>query len=54
MYGCSNFQKEKKLKERIFPLLFSKLCDHFNFDGCSFNIQKSKESTARVVMWKEF
>ncbi len=54
MYGCNNFQKDKKLKERIFPLMFSKTCDYFNFDNCSFNIQKSKESTARVVMWKEF
>jgi hypothetical protein len=25
----------------------------FNFSDCSFAIQKSKESTARVVGWKE-
>lgn len=26
----------------------------FSFDDCSFLVQKSKESTARIVMWKEF
>ena len=26
----------------------------FGFDDCSFVVQKSKESAARVVMWKEF
>jgi murein tripeptide amidase MpaA len=38
LYGCSNYQKDKKNKERIFPLLMSKTCDHFSYDGCSFNI----------------
>ncbi len=27
--------------------------DIFNINDCSFVIQKAKESTARVVMWKE-
>lgn len=54
MYGCNNVQKEKRLKERVFPLIFSKVCEHFSYDNCSFNIQKQKEATARVVMWKEF
>ena len=26
----------------------------FNFEDCSFAVQKSKESTARIVMWREF
>ncbi len=26
----------------------------FSFDDCSFEVQKSRESTARVVMWREF
>jgi len=56
MYGCNNNNgpKDKRLKEKIFPLMYSKLNDCFNFEGCSFNIQKQKETTARVVMWKEF
>lgn len=53
MYGCSNF-KADRLKERIFPLIFSKNTDHFSFETCNFQVQKAKESTARVVMWKEF
>ena len=54
MYGCNNTTKERRLKERIFPMLFSKVCDNFSFDNCSFTIHKSKESTARVVMHREF
>eukprot|EP00347_Sterkiella_histriomuscorum_P013611 403364056 len=55
MYGCKNDNsKDKKLKERVFPLMFSKLSDQFSFEGCSFNIQKQKESTARVVIWREY
>ena len=53
MYGCSN-QKAYRLKERIFPYLFSKNIEHFSFQNCNFVVQKARESTARVVMWKEF
>lgn len=53
MYGCSN-TKSDRLKERIFPLLFSKNYENFRFDSCNFSVQKARESTGRVVMWKEF
>ena len=26
----------------------------FSFEDCSFEVQKARESTARVVMWREF
>ena len=26
----------------------------FGFEDCNFAVQKSRESTARIVMWKEF
>mmetsp|Transcript_33178 Transcript_33178/g.32575 ORF Transcript_33178/g.32575 Transcript_33178/m.32575 type:complete len:89 (+) Transcript_33178:1234-1500(+) len=52
MYGCSG-KVNDRLKERIFPSLLEKNCDIFSFSDCSFAVQKSKESTARVVMWKE-
>lgn len=42
------------MKERIFPLLFSKNYENFRFDSCNFVVQKAREATARVVMWKEF
>jgi len=54
MYGCNNTAKDKRLKERVFPLMFSRISDYFSFDNCSFKIEKAKEATARVVIWKEF
>ena len=35
-------------------MMFDKLSPYFNFNGCSFIIHKAKESTGRVVMWREF
>ena len=35
MYGCSN-QRADRLKERIFPLLFHKNSENFNFECCNF------------------
>lgn len=52
MYGNSG-RVNDRLKERIFPCLMDKNCDIFNFADCNFSVQKAKESTARVVMWKE-
>lgn len=54
MYGCNNTIKDRKLKERIFPYIFSQHSENFSFENCSFAIQKSKETTARVVMHREF
>jgi len=53
MYGCNNFTGPDKLKERIFPFMFSQKEENFSYDECSFNVQKTKESTARVVMSKQ-
>lgn len=53
MYGCSNI-KADRLKERIFPMLFQRNTEHFSFNNCNFVVQKAREATARVVMWKEF
>ena len=51
-YGNSG-RVNDRLKERIFPCLMDKNCDVFNFADCAFTVQKAKESTFRVVMWKE-
>ena len=51
-YGNSGRQNDR-FKERIFPTLLDKNADLFNIDDCNFAVQKSKESTMRVVMWKE-
>jgi hypothetical protein len=52
MYGCNILSGPNKLKERIFPFMFAQKEDNFSFDECNFNIQKTKETTARVVMSK--
>jgi hypothetical protein len=50
MYGCNNLTGPNKLKEKIFPFMFAQKEQNFSFDDCNFNVQKTKESTARVVM----
>ncbi|XP_014643221.1 PREDICTED: cytosolic carboxypeptidase 3 [Ceratotherium simum simum] len=55
MYGCDGRGRCKALylQQRIFPLMLSKNCpDKFSFSACKFKVQKSKEGTGRVVMWK--
>ncbi|XP_032724708.1 cytosolic carboxypeptidase 3 isoform X2 [Lontra canadensis] len=55
MYGCDGSDRCKALylQQRIFPLMLSKNCPNkFSFSACKFNVQKSKEGTGRVVMWK--
>ena len=51
MYG-NNFT-ENPAATRMFPYIMSKLCDYFSFESSRFSLHKSKESTARVSMWKE-
>ncbi|XP_018415221.1 PREDICTED: cytosolic carboxypeptidase 2, partial [Nanorana parkeri] len=54
MYGCNNkAHPESRLHERVFPLMLSKNApDKFFFKGCKFKVQKSKEGTGRIVMWR--
>ncbi|XP_075561284.1 cytosolic carboxypeptidase 3 [Pelecanus crispus] len=55
MYGCERKQQAKApyVHPHVFPLLLSKSCpDKFSFPDCRFRVQKSKEGTGRVVMWK--
>lgn len=33
--------------------MLEKQGETFNFSDCSFAVQKAKEATARVVVWKE-
>ncbi|CAI2365726.1 unnamed protein product [Moneuplotes crassus] len=58
MYGCTYDNKEgkgftKNFKLRSFPSLLSNKNDFFNFKGCSFKLEKSKEKTGRIVCFKE-
>jgi len=42
-----------RLRERIFPRLLAD-CPHFALGGCSFKVLRSKETTGRVVVWRQF
>ncbi|XP_013861062.1 cytosolic carboxypeptidase 2 [Austrofundulus limnaeus] len=54
MYGCnSRGDASLNLQERVFPLMMSKNASNkFSFRSCNFRVQKSKEGTGRVVMWR--
>lgn len=55
MYGCSdNSSTPRRIITRIFPRILWKTSQNFSFQDCSFAMQKSKESTARVVVYKQF
>ncbi|XP_028658239.1 cytosolic carboxypeptidase 1 isoform X1 [Erpetoichthys calabaricus] len=66
MYGCSiketvwqtnvnatscDFQED--LGYRALPKILSQIAPAFCMSSCSFVVEKSKESTARVVVWRE-
>ncbi|XP_064169259.1 cytosolic carboxypeptidase 2 isoform X1 [Anguilla rostrata] len=54
MYGCENRGgAQPRFCERVFPLMMSKNAgSKFSYRSCKFRVQKSKEGTGRVVMWK--
>jgi len=56
MYGCEQRESrssEARLSERILPRLLWENALVFAFEDCSFAMQKSKDTTARVVVAKE-
>lgn len=34
--------------------MYNLVCTYASYEGSSFHVAKSKESTGRVVMWREF
>jgi hypothetical protein len=50
MYGCSS---RAGSKEKVFPMLMKLTSKLFSFDDCIFGLQKSKEGTARIELFKE-
>lgn len=64
MYGCAAAAESDRLKERVFPLyssgfystnrILSKKDQAFSYPSCSFEVQKPRETTARVVVCKEY
>uniref|UniRef100_A0A8C8C7K1 Peptidase M14 domain-containing protein n=1 Tax=Oncorhynchus tshawytscha TaxID=74940 RepID=A0A8C8C7K1_ONCTS len=53
-YGCENPRPtDRHPHERVFPLMLSKNCpDMFSFGSCKFKVQRSKEGTGRVSLWR--
>ena len=55
IYGCDTLNDPTcRLKSRVFPRMLSKNApDMFSFKSSRFVVQKSKEGTGRIVMWRE-
>ena len=51
MYGC-NFKNTPQTC-KLFPFVLSKVSPVFSFNGSRFGVQRSKESTMRVSLFKE-
>ncbi|EGD81298.1 hypothetical protein PTSG_11335 [Salpingoeca rosetta] len=55
IYGCNNrTNPDRLLTERIFPLIMHLNGQaHFSYKSSKFSVKKCKESTGRVVTWRE-
>ena len=51
MYG--NNLKDRPHETRVFPYILSKLCDFFSFEQSRFSMNRLKDGTARIAMFKE-
>lgn len=55
MYGCGT-QKSGTLtrnNEKVFPYMFSQRNLNFEFNDCAYKMQKDKEGTGRIVVFKD-
>ena len=50
-YGCSI--PDSPETTRMYPFILSKLSQYFSYPYCSFKMQKAKESTLRISLFKE-
>lgn len=55
VYGCHNKTTPSRLLlEQVFPMIMSlNGPSHFSFKSSKFSVKRSKESTGRVVTWRE-
>jgi hypothetical protein len=52
--GYNSVVVQGRLQEKVFPKILSEnYPEAFCFQECNFKVQRSKESTARVVVWRE-
>lgn len=50
IYGNTNNQIQEEVK--LFPFIMSKICPDFWYKYSKFKVQRHKQSTARIAMWK--
>ncbi|KAJ3125319.1 Cytosolic carboxypeptidase 1 [Nowakowskiella sp. JEL0407] len=53
LFGVENGPGIHDGLEKVFPQLISDICPLFDYSKCRYNIEKSKETTARVIICKE-
>ncbi|KAI9328145.1 hypothetical protein BDR26DRAFT_61219 [Obelidium mucronatum] len=53
IFGCENGPGLNDGIEKIFPSLLATLNPVFDSSNCKYTVERSKEATARVVMWRE-
>lgn len=56
MYGCAHDEKEVRRNAlvKVVPFLMSQVDGSFSFELSKFQMEKYKESSARIVAFKEF
>ncbi len=57
MYGCAfseyTLDSRNNSAIKVFPSLLHERLDAFNIKDCRFALEKEKEATARIVLFKE-
>ena len=53
-YGCcpKDSSEEESVRAKAFPYLMEKVHCAYSYEDCAFGIQKDKEGTARVTLFK--
>ena len=59
MYGCrvanpDKATKKKNLLMKMIPILMARKNANFSYKDCNFKMEKHKEGTGRIVMYREF
>lgn len=56
-FGCGGSRKKLTsgiVVEKLFPRLLSELVPYFSYSSCTFKVNRAKETTGRVVFYREF
>lgn len=53
MFACENAAPVANI-EKLFTSIYASMTPAFSAAFCKYSVEKSKESTARVIIWREF